>query len=518
MHQNISSFVDRSKSHQKDILKKQAQIHFNEQVNIRKWNASHGGVYVKPTKNIQPNPYLKNNILKVDENLTLIKINPAWMTRQLSETHTLKNLSFKLVSLKPINPNNVSNDFETKALKHFEKTNEREYYELSDSKFNYIGALVTEKACLKCHAYQGYKLGDIRGGISITLNTDEYDAVTTNIQNRSLIARIIFTLLLITLTILLHKQLRNTQRLKLAVEYNTREINNTKNILQHVLDADKSFLFVLDNTQLILANKTMLDFFDCETTTQFIKKYKSVSNLFQSDKSDLFIQNQYINGKAWVHYLLDTQEYKQLKIKLENNNVTKIFKPSVKEMIVKNKKLHIVIFEDITDEIIEIQKYKKQATIDPLTQIFNRGKFEEILSKEISLAEYTQQPLSAIFLDIDHFKLVNDTYGHDMGDIVLKSLAQILHKNMRLGDSVSRWGGEEFIILLQSTPVHQAAKIAEKLRIIVSDFKFENVGCLTISLGVTEYIDGEHKDNFMKRIDEALYEAKKSGRDKVIQK
>ena len=104
IHQNIDNFAKRSKKYQENILLKQAQVHYEEQMNTRRWNAGHGGIYVKPHNNLKPNPHLEDNILKVDDNLTLIKINPAWMTRQLSELLSSESFKFRIVSLKPINP------------------------------------------------------------------------------------------------------------------------------------------------------------------------------------------------------------------------------------------------------------------------------------------------------------------------------------------------------------------------------------------------------------------------------
>ena len=517
VHKNINDFASRSELFQKNILIKQAQVHFDEQINIRHWNASFGGIYIKRTNNLKPNPYLEDNILKVDDNLSLIKINPAWMTRQLSQIQSSKDYSFRITSLKPINPINKSNEFETKALKYFENSKDKEYYEINASKFNYMGALATKKSCLKCHAKQGYKIDDIRGGISITLNTDEYFNVMDSVEERAFRAKVIFTTLLIILTILIHKQLRHSYNLSKMIDSRTHEIYNTKNILQHIIDTDKSFLFVLEDTKMIMANKTMLDFFGYKNVEDFSKEHQHISSMFDEDESELYLQH-FMDQEHWVHYLQREQSQKKLKVKLKNNNITKTFKPTSKEISIDNRKLHIVLFDDITDELKHIQKIKDEASKDSLTNLFNRGKFEEILIHEMELANSIKQALSIIFIDIDYFKNINDEHGHDVGDEVLKSLAKILHDNMRYSDSVSRWGGEEFVVLLQATPINESKKIAEKLRTKVSKNNFDTIGHLTISLGVTEYIFDESDKDFIKRADEALYEAKDAGRDKVIVK
>lgn len=122
----IDTYSKKNIALQQEILLTQAQTHFNNQVNTRKWNASFGGVYVKPQDGQKPNSYLKDNILKVDENLTLLKINPAWMTRQLSEISEVKGFHFRITSLNPINPNNIATPFEKKALEYFQTTHSRQ--------------------------------------------------------------------------------------------------------------------------------------------------------------------------------------------------------------------------------------------------------------------------------------------------------------------------------------------------------------------------------------------------------
>lgn len=151
----------------------EAKAHFQSIVDTRSWNSQFGGVYVKATESIKPNPYLKNNVIYTDKNETLIKINPAWMTRQISDISNKQNLyHYSITSLKPLNPTNIADKFETQALKYFENNKEEKYYyKFNDdlNKFNFMGALIAEESCLQCHAIQGYKVGDIRGGIRVSL-------------------------------------------------------------------------------------------------------------------------------------------------------------------------------------------------------------------------------------------------------------------------------------------------------------------------------------------------------------
>ena len=240
---------DKNIEFQKNILINQAQTHFKDQVNNRKWNALYGGVYVKPINGLTPNPHLRNNTLKTEDGQTLIKINPAWMTRQLSEISNIKDFNFRITSLDPINPNNKANEFETRALKYIDSSKKEEYYELKEnSDFKFMGALITTKSCLPCHKHQGYTIGDIRGGISITLDSSKYENVVAYIQDKIFYLRILITFLLLSITLLIHKQFKNNENLKHEVLKATKEILSTKLLLQKVLDTDHRFLMVSNAT------------------------------------------------------------------------------------------------------------------------------------------------------------------------------------------------------------------------------------------------------------------------------
>lgn len=170
---------------------------FQNIVLSREWNAQHGGVYVPVTEKTQPNPYLKgpDRDINVSDSLTLTKINASFMTRQLSElAKQHQGLNFHLTSLNPIRPANKPTSWEADALKRFEEGT-KEVYTYSDKQFTYMAPVLTEKSCLKCHAERGYKLGDIRGGISVSIPTTQEKYYTLAIAHLLLaFAGIIFVL------------------------------------------------------------------------------------------------------------------------------------------------------------------------------------------------------------------------------------------------------------------------------------------------------------------------------------
>jgi diguanylate cyclase (GGDEF)-like protein len=154
------------------------------------------------------------------------------------------------------------------------------------------------------------------------------------------------------------------------------------------------------------------------------------------------------------------------------------------------------------------------AVYDNLTRVFNRHSFIKIFEK------LKKKPFekSVILFDIDHFKSINDTYGHDVGDEVLRKVAAVVRKNLRKDDVIARWGGEEFVILLPKTNKKAATVVAEKLRNAIKSVKIPQMKgrVITASFGVTEVREGESLEKVLKRADEALYEAKRNGRDRVV--
>jgi len=155
------------------------------------------------------------------------------------------------------------------------------------------------------------------------------------------------------------------------------------------------------------------------------------------------------------------------------------------------------------------------ATTDRLTGLLNRRKFEELATIEIGRARRYANPLALLFLDIDHFKAVNDHYGHPTGDIVLAEMSQRLRASVRQSDSVGRWGGEEFLILAPGASRDEALRLAEKLRAMVAAQGFRQVGSLTISIGVSTLQGDDDLQALVSRADAAMYRAKQGGRNRV---
>ena len=163
-----------------------------------------------------------------------------------------------------------------------------------------------------------------------------------------------------------------------------------------------------------------------------------------------------------------------------------------------------------------LQQVEHLAVTDTLTQAFNRRKFDEIVDQSTRQEGTALKRFSLIMLDIDHFKQVNDSHGHSIGDEVLKHLCRVIRGVIRQGDQLIRWGGEEFLILLPETTVVDAEPLAERIRSEVAVATFAEVGSITISLGVAQLLPDDTIDHLIKRVDHALYQAKQAGRNRVV--
>jgi diguanylate cyclase (GGDEF)-like protein len=155
------------------------------------------------------------------------------------------------------------------------------------------------------------------------------------------------------------------------------------------------------------------------------------------------------------------------------------------------------------------------ATMDSLTNIYNRSKYDEIITREIERANRYTRFLSMIIFDIDVFKKINDTYGHLVGDHVLKTLVSLTKEQLRGTDYLIRWGGDEFILLLPETNIEGAKGLAVRIRGVIANCKIDDIENLTVSLGVTHFCKGDTEHVLFKRADEALYKAKINGGNRV---
>lgn len=233
------------------------------------------------------------------------------------------------------------------------------------------------------------------------------------------------------------------------------------------------------------------------------------------------------NKELLFTYVTDITREKAHEAKLESYNTTlekEVSKKTRQLQLEKNAvQKHAQNLECLIKKLnqtVEENKHLQQqlfieAHTDALTGLYNRRHLDEACVKEVSRADRYNTDLSAIMIDIDHFKRINDMLGHQVGDEVLKELAKLLSERVRESDVLARWGGEEFVILLPNTATQECQKIAEELRALIANHEFSAVSQINVSIGTTKHNIGESNTMLIHNADLALYQAKSKGRNRV---
>lgn len=285
-----------------------------------------------------------------------------------------------------------------------------------------------------------------------------------------------------------------------------------KNILNDIAQMQDSMLAVYNEKNApMFYNKKLLTFLGYSSIQTFLEKYESLSNKFNKE-------GYYSHENHHIHWIEEIQTIDEneriVSMQGVNMSESKIFLLSFSDLTESNNT--IITFSEITSLIKEKRHYKHEAYTDKLTQIDNRAKFNIVFNEAIENSHNNQTHLSMILLDIDNFKKINDRHGHIMGDDILQMFTKLVLKNIRTKDLFSRWGGEEFVILLPNTSLQNAKDIAENLRLCIEKYDFGINQKLTCSFGVTRRLWKDTNKSLFERVDNALYEAKNNGRNRVV--
>lgn len=241
------------------------------------------------------------------------------------------------------------------------------------------------------------------------------------------------------------------------------------------------------------------------TKDELIGKKMSIVNHPQQEKETFSeLWSNILAAKSWSG-IIKNRTKKGETYWLEQNVVPTLDKD-------KNIETFVSVGIDITAKV----ELERLASIDKLTGAYNRRMIDEFMKQELESHKRDSKNFSLIMADIDHFKSVNDTYGHQVGDAVLREVGQIISSAIRKSDIFGRYGGEEFIIICPKTSSEQALILAEKIRQEIENFDFTEVGHKTISLGISSLIDNDEVEDMIKRADDALYKAKNDGRNKTV--
>ena len=292
------------------------------------------------------------------------------------------------------------------------------------------------------------------------------------------------------------------------------------------MNSHDNIMVLIDSQNITMINNAGLKVFGYESLKSFRLSHADVSDFFinnerdnkdyERDKNIEYI-DKYTHGKNWVE-VMSKKKKKQVRVKIfsKEDNLDHYYQIRISKLNSGNN--YSLSFTDITE--LEAQRLSSQhdAEYDPLTKIYNRVKINEVFENLAYNVKKHNHDLTLILFDIDHFKMVNDTHGHNAGDSVLKELSSLVTGLLRHRDIFARWGGEEFVILLKDTSLPESTKLASRLRSEIEKFHFNIVGKLTCSFGVSKFRAGDTEPIFFERVDEALYAAKEKGRNQVVTK
>ena len=553
-----------------------ARVNYEKDILYRRWNSSHGGVYVAVNQQTLPNPWLANHPerdITTPSGRHLTLINPAYMTRLVYElARDDFQIKTNISSLNPLNPERRPDAWEARALMAFEagKTEVSSVEMLNQKPYlRLMRPFYMERGCLSCHNQQDYKVGDVKGGISVAVPLEPL----WNANRAHLYGlwggHLMMWLLGLGGLALAYRRLDRDFRLRQQAEEAMVETNEKlKGLLYET---------ALQNQRTRTLNE-MTEALQC--CRHYEEAYRALGRflpqLFPENSGALYIFKESRNfleaAVVWGDFSPTTNVFepddclslRRGQIYTVTDPNTALPCPHVAEPLTPPYLcvplmahgevlgvLHLVAAdtsgeaefqadsEPLPESTCQVarrvgehlslalanlelrESLRQQAIRDPLTGLFNRRYLEVTLERELSRMRRQGSPLGVVMLDVDHFKRFNDTYGHEAGDALLKSLGQFLKTNVRHEDIPCRFGGEEFVLVLPNTPLEVLCQRAEELRRGVEQLQVSlegrPLGKVTISLGLAVFpLHGASGEVLLRAADIALYKAKESGRNRLV--
>jgi len=281
----------------------------------------------------------------------------------------------------------------------------------------------------------------------------------------------------------------------------TEALNRRNQFLKHVLAQIHDMVVLVEEGEVTFVNQTLLSFFNLKSFESFIQNHL-LETILKIDQKDL------------CHYLNENFQHDRT-IPLQLRTVTgeaRFFALNI-GMIDASTCSFLLIFHDITDNERQTRQLEKLAMEDLLSGLPNRRMFETVFHQTLGLVERTDLKAVLMIIDIDDFKRVNDTYGHDEGDRVIRAIGKMLKRMLRKSDFSARWGGEEFALIIQADLEH-AQEVAQKILKAVRELK--NIQSpVTVSIGMTAFTPNLSEEEIFSKADQALYTAKREGKDRV---
>lgn len=506
-----------------------ARTNINKDIIFRKWVASHGGVYVQPTDTTPPNPYLKlpDRDVLTTKGKSLTLMNPAYALRELqSSVGKDSAIQSHLTSLNPINPDNVADAWEKDAMQRFEK-GAKEVMELQQSDgqshLRLMTPFIVERDCLKCHQQQGYKLGDIRGGISTYVSMKSYQA---DEHHRKFTQTLSHGLIWIVGLFGVGAFYRRERYLNFERRLAEAQLRESEALFRNYFELGQVGMCITSLEQKWLrVNRRlcdMLGYTEEELTRMTWGELTHPEDL----ELDLAQFKRLASGEIEQYSIDERFTHKNGKVIFTHLTVSCQRKPDGTINYV------VASLDDISDRKQMEEQVRQLAFYDVLTELPNRRMLNDRLAQALALSKRTGLYGALMFIDLDNFKPLNDTYGHGAGDLLLVEVARRLTTGMREMDTVARFGGDEFVVVLNELEENKAeatshantvaekiqATLGEPYEMTLPDSTGEKIVThrCSASIGVVMFIDHEAtQEELLKWADMAMYQAKDAGRNSI---
>ncbi len=484
------------------------QSNYAEIDTFRHWIAHQGGVYVQTSDNIKPNPalsHLAERDISTPSGKQLTLVNTPFILRQLINEQST-SFNAHMASLDPINLQNTADEWERDALEILSNGFD-EHCDIVDYKDGLYMRLIKparfEAGCGRCHTNINLKKGDLLGGLTVSVPMQPYyDKAAISIQKLSINHGIIWFLGLAGLGVLYRHEKKNDLKRKETEDY-LRQSNVTfSNLAEGVVITNPGL-------EVIAVNNAFTEITGFEQA-EMIDQPKLVLSpeYFEQGQHDYF-KNALSNGNHWDGEIL-------YPVKTGNKIPLKLSISTVKDDDKKTTN-YIFVCSDISEKKSLEKTLQHLAQHDHLTDLPNRILLNDRLEHAMIRADRKNKKLAALFLDLDNFKIINDENGHDVGDYILIQVTKRLKESVRKGDTLSRYGGDEFIVVMEEIDTDDdAKKLAMKLIDSINpDFILDEKHYkLGVSIGISIYPDHANTaSGLISNSDKAMYVAKTEGRN-----
>ena len=497
--------------------------------------------FISAFRETYQNAFIDNEVVMDHKMINLLPVKTISEISSRFSTQVKEDIVIRTVSDRPRNIKNKANDFELSMMDYFRKNpKETDKFIEKDDYFYYTKPMFIQQSCLACHgkredaipsirekyttAYD-YKLGEIRGLLNIKIKDKGFFSVLyTDFIDTLVMTVLLYILFLIIIYMLIHKirtkEQIYAQSLESEISEKTLEIQKQKETFETLFEKSSDGILIIQHGKFVQCNEKAVEILMCDTKEDILNKdIYAFSPEYQPDGR---LSSQ--KATELIAGVTDTDGYQFEWLSQRMNGETFWIEISLTPIELNDQKVLYLMARDISEKKIAQKKLMEQKDIlyyqahhDVLTGLPNRTLFNERLAYGIKKAKLKERQLALFFIDLDQFKQINDSLGHDIGDRVLKVVAERLKAKIRKSDTLARLGGDEFTIIIENyKSINRVSQLAQSiLNVLLQPMHIEGQTLYTSSsIGISLYPeDDTSAEHLLKYADAAMYKAKEEGRN-----